>query len=88
MIQVTIFTAPWCTKCKESSFVNLLQNANINAPKNTTFEYINEGDDDFPEDIVKIPTVRIAKDDTILHEYEGVQEITDSLEMDLATVLA
>ena len=88
MIQVTIFTAPWCTKCKEKSFVELLENANTSAPKDTTFQYVNEGDDDFPEDIVKIPTVRIAKDDTILHQYEGIKEITDSLEMDLTTVLA
>jgi len=84
MVQVKIFTAPWCTKCKAPDFVELLDNAqkNINCP----FIYINEDDDDFPEDITKIPTVRIYSHDTILHEYTGVQEITDSLEMDLATV--
>ena len=86
MIEVKIYTAPWCTKCKENSFVELLETLIENTPT-ASFDYINEGDDDFPDDVVKIPTVRIINNTEILHEYTGVKEITESIEMDLASVL-
>ena len=86
MIEVKIYTAPWCTKCKEKSFVELLEMLTEKTPT-ASFEYINEGDEDFPDDVLKIPTVRIINNTETLHEYTGVREITESIEMDLASVL-
>ena len=83
-IVVKIYTAPWCTKCKEKDFVTLLKTIEDN---NSSYKFIKINDDeDFPEDITKVPAIQIFKDSKLIHHYIGVETISTCYEMDLESL--
>ena len=83
-IVVKIYTAPWCTKCKEKDFVTLLKTVEDN---NSSYKFIKINDDeDFPEDITKVPAIQIFKNSKLLHHYVGVETISTCYEMDLESL--
>ena len=86
MIEVRIFTAPWCTKCKEEEFITLLKTVEDNN-RSVKFTKI-EDDEDFPEDVTKVPSIQILKDDKLIHFYTGVEIISTCYEMDLESLLS
>tara|TARA_X000001036_G_C20601634_1_gene775172 strand:+ start:212 stop:487 length:276 start_codon:yes stop_codon:yes gene_type:complete len=81
-IRVVIYTASWCKKCKEDEFINFLKNVRESSGPDVTFEEIKD-ENDFPENIISVPSIEVFEKDSLKYTYAGVSEITDCLEMEL-----
>ena len=86
-LSVVLFTASWCKKCKEESFLKV-----IDTVKKTYSVFEVDIDDEeqiehmeLEEIPTSVPCVLILKDKLLLETLNGQSGILDNLEMNLTT---
>ena len=85
---VILFTATWCKKCKEKTFLEVIETAK--KTYSGSFDIIDIDDEDKIEELeiedppTSVPTILILDSDGKIKEtYNGQKEIIDNLEMAL-----